>query len=174
MNVKKIEPPYLIAVTGSKSEFGEHVDRIRTTASGVVVKILNGRKMKDWPSAMDEIATELEFPAYFGKNIPALSECLQDLEWLPGDAYLLLIYDAVSVLTKETHSDAISFFNLLDRICREWAVGTLPGANWERKQTPFHILLCGDSVDIEKLTRRLEPEISHIPVVDVSDAMRTG
>jgi RNAse (barnase) inhibitor barstar len=146
MNVLGVEPPYLIALTGSKSEFNEYVDRIKITAPRLVVKTLHGREMKDWPSTMEEIATKLDFPSYFGKNMPALSECLQDLEWLPGDAYLLVLYDAASVLSKETHVDVILFFNLLDRICGEWAVGTLPGANWERKQTPFHVLLCGNIV----------------------------
>jgi hypothetical protein len=128
LNVLGIEPPYLIALTGGKSEIGEYVHRTMDSATRLVVKTLNGRRMKDRPSTMDEMAAELEFPSYFGKNIPALSECLQDLEWLPADAYLLLLYDAASVLSKETHADAISFFSLLDRICSEWG--------WAHYQAP--------------------------------------
>jgi hypothetical protein len=123
---------------------------------------------------MEEIATKLEFPAYFGKNIPALSECLQDLEWLPGSAYLLILYDVTAVLGKETHADLISFFNLLDRIGREWAAGSLPGANWERKRTPFHTGFCGELGEIEKFVRKLQPEINDVPVITVSHAMQAG
>jgi hypothetical protein len=173
LNVLGIEPPYLIALTGGKSEIDEYVHRTMDSATRLVVKTLNGRRMKDWPSTMDEMAAELEFPSYFGKNIPAFSECLQDLEWLPADAYSFLLYDAASVLSKETHADAISFFSLLDRICSEWAVGTLPGANWERKRTPFHIFLCGNSGDVEKLIRRLQPEIA-LPVINVPKSMQIG
>jgi RNAse (barnase) inhibitor barstar len=49
--------------------------------------------------ALSEIARELRFPEYFGKNLDALNDCLRDLE-IPNEgglAIVLLHYDRFAV-----------------------------------------------------------------------------
>lgn len=39
---------------------------------------------------LDAIANALDFPAWFGHNWDALSDCLADLDWLPAAGHVLL------------------------------------------------------------------------------------
>ncbi len=167
MNISTIEPPYLLAVTGTDEEVHECVARSLVADSGGVVRFLDGKKMCDWPSTYKELAIQLKFPAYFGENISALSECLEDLEWLPANAYVLVIDNARSVLKYEKDIDIIVFFKLFDRICHEWAIGTLPGASWERKPTPFHVVLHDKPSRLDKLVELLRSEIRDVPTIMV-------
>ncbi|NGY75562.1 hypothetical protein F6Y02_01625 [Bacillus megaterium] len=50
---------------------------------------------------MDEWAAALQFPDYFGENWAAFDECLNDLDWLPADRYILFITDAHLILKKK-------------------------------------------------------------------------
>ncbi len=42
-------------------------------------------------AAMREIADILRFPEWFGENLDALADCLNDLSWLPSDGYVLVL-----------------------------------------------------------------------------------
>ena len=41
------------------------------------------------------LAKELEFPAYFGGNWDALSDCLRDLSWLPECKRVVIVHNAM-------------------------------------------------------------------------------
>jgi hypothetical protein len=60
----------------------------------------------------------------------------------------------------------VAFFKLLADVSREWAMGTLPGANWERKPTPFHVILHADVGEADSLSRILKPVLGDIPAVE--------
>ncbi len=144
MELISTDPPYLSVFTGTSAELRADIDRSMPKSEGkLIVRFLDGRKMKNWPDAMLEIEAKLEFPAYFGRNFAALDECLGDMEWLPADAYLIVVEYASVVLRDEPGDEAVLLFQLFDRVGREWAEGTLLGANWERKPTPFHTILHG-------------------------------
>ena len=61
---------------------------------------LDGRALRSKKSLLAGIARALEFPDYFGENWDALDECLNDLEWLDGQAGALVITDAEQLLVE--------------------------------------------------------------------------
>lgn len=52
--------------------------------------VLDGTALHDQASTLDAIATLLDFPDYFGRNLDALRDCLADLSWLPAGEHLLV------------------------------------------------------------------------------------
>ena len=111
------------------------------------VRLLRGHKMTTSQSLYDEIAAALQFPYYFGENLDALDECLRDLpEWLPASGYLLIIRDAVAVLSEATDPARAlgTFLGLLARVRADW--GTT---------TPFAITLHATPDDAPRLRARL-------------------
>jgi hypothetical protein len=168
VDIRSKEQPLFHVLIGDTKDLGNYHESLRFKAkSDVVVKLLRGEDMSEWRLLFIEIAAALQFPLYFGKNMNALAECLRDLDdWLPASAYLLVIHQTMSVLKEEGGEDFVAFFRLLADVSKEWAVGTLPGANWERKPTPFHVVLHANENEAGSLVRILEPTLGPIPLIE--------
>lgn len=152
----RTSPPWVCSLTCTPSEFSDLGWALQQGefADGVVRR-LRGTKMKTVASLFDEIAAALQFPYYFGENWDALDECLSDLGWLPGRSYLLLIADALQVLSEEAAVEFRTFVNLLMRSGEEWASGRMKGEPWDRPPTAFHIVMqCLEGQD-EELANRI-------------------
>ncbi|MFD2396406.1 barstar family protein [Prauserella oleivorans] len=52
--------------------------------------MLDGTALTDKTATLDAIAELLRFPAYFGRNLDALYDCLTDLSWLPVGEHVLI------------------------------------------------------------------------------------
>jgi hypothetical protein len=167
MDIEEKEPPYFQILSGSTKDLANYYEKLRSKEkSGVALRLLRGEDMSNTRLFFAELAAALQFPLYFGKNMNALAECLRDLDdWLPASAYILVISQAMSVLKEEDRDDLVDFFRLLSDVSKEWAVGTLPGANWERKPTPFHVVLHANVGEAEVLARILEPVVGDIPII---------
>jgi hypothetical protein len=120
-----------------------------------VVRRLRGAKMRSTQSLFDEVAAALQFPDYFGENWDALDECLNDLSWLPGRSYLLVISDALQVLADEPVRELEILLRLLMRTGDEWANRRLEAAPRDGPPTPFHVVLQCPEPEGETLTRRM-------------------
>jgi Barstar (barnase inhibitor) len=120
---------------------------------GLVTRILRGSKSRTVESFFDEVGAALQFPYYFGENWPAFAECLTDLGWLPGDAYLLLIQQA-NFLLREAPEDFGTLIRILDRASREWLI---PNQYIPRNlpATAFHIIFQCIEGDVSEFTKRL-------------------
>ena len=103
-----------------------------------VIRIIRGRKSKTLGDFFNEIAAALQFPYYFGENGAAFSECITDLDWLEGDAYLLIIDDAHALL-QDSEEDFRIFLQYLESANKEWLTPNtyIPR---QRQPTPFHVL----------------------------------
>ncbi|WP_434990206.1 barstar family protein [Xanthomonas melonis] len=67
------------------------------------------------------LATQLDFPAGFGRNWDALSDGLRDLSWLPAPrGYALLIHGA-DALAQSAPGDRDSLLDILDEAATTWA-----------------------------------------------------
>ncbi|MEV4813089.1 barstar family protein [Micromonospora avicenniae] len=64
----------------------------------LVVARLDGARMTEASLVFYEFSDALLFPGYFGWNWDALSECLRDLNWLPAEAYLIVVERAPLLL----------------------------------------------------------------------------
>jgi hypothetical protein len=84
------------------------------------------------------MAAALQFPPYFGENWNALDECLTDLDWLPADAYVLVILDAVLLLDQEAPEERRTFWKILNQAAQAW--GRPVGGQWPRPAKAFRVL----------------------------------
>lgn len=133
-------PPYIHLVVGSQKELERFFALVnKQKNSQTVVKLIDGNRCQTASDVFEEFATILEFPDYFGHNWAALDECLNDLSWLPGHAYILFIKDFDKVL-KDFSQDRKIFVDIIIRTTLAWAKGQHYGA-LTRKPTPFHIIL---------------------------------
>ena len=105
----------------------------------VASRVLRGRKMRTIAALYDEIGAALQFPPYFGENANALDECLADLEWLPADAYVVTILDAIHLLDQEGAEPRRTFWETLERVAREW--GEPVGASTPRPAKAFRVIV---------------------------------
>lgn len=125
--------PWLHVLVATESETCDRLAALRKPASAMVVaRLIRGHKARTAAALFDEFAAALQFPYYFGENWDALDECLSDLEWLPGKAYVLFITNSDRLLEEEPPEEMRSFLRLLARIAEEWAT---------RSAKPFHVVL---------------------------------
>lgn len=148
-------PPWLHVVETGLSEitnFGWSL--VNREGLQVVVRFLRGRKMQTVQSLYDESAAALQFPYYFGGNWPAFDECLGDLDWLPGEAYILIIADS-HLLLSPGHDGAFSILmEIFQKVADEWSKPFDIGYK-VRPATPFHVIFQSTQPHLEIVRSRL-------------------
>ena len=98
--------------------------------------------MRTVGSLMNEIGAALQFFLGFGENWHALKECLSYLdEWLPGQAYVLLVEQAEEVLVGEAVEELGFFLRVLDEVGQFWSAPITDNSRFDRAALPFHVLL---------------------------------
>ena len=65
-------------------------------ARGIAVATIDGARIRDKETFLEEFARELKFPDYFGNNWDAFEECMKDLAWLQAEGVLLIYRDSGS------------------------------------------------------------------------------
>ncbi len=103
------------------------------------VRRVRGGKSRTVPAFFNEIAAALQFPYYFGENWAAFEECITDLDWIEGTAYLLMINNANLLFSKADDEDFRILLRLLGKANEEWREPNtfIPRS---RPPTPFHVL----------------------------------
>ncbi|MCF8588635.1 barstar family protein [Gordonia liuliyuniae] len=83
--------------------------------SGLVVRRVDGARMRTVPQILDALARAWDFPDHFGRNRDALDDCMRDLptglrtpEGTPSTGWLTIVDDASQVLADEP--DAFEWF----------------------------------------------------------------
>jgi hypothetical protein len=108
----------------------------------VCVRSLRGKKMRTTQALMNEFAAALQFFDGFGENWYALRDCLEYMdEWLPADAYVLIIENAQELLHEEQPSAMSALLKTLHETGEWWAKPIADNGRFNRKEIPFHVLL---------------------------------
>jgi len=145
MDLKRLLSKHGPSIHVLASEKAEELSRLPRDKAAFVLRRIRGRKARTTTGLFDEMAAALQFPSYFGENWNALDECLNDLEWLPGDAYLLVFERAPELLALEAPAELQSLFLVLARASEEW----------RKRDKPFHTIVeCNDQEEkafIQKL-----------------------
>jgi RNAse (barnase) inhibitor barstar len=89
--------PHIHLMVASSSDAYDLAQKVAAT-SGNVARVVRGVKCRTAPALFDEFAAAWQFPPYFGENWDALDECLSDLDWLPAQAYVLVVTNALHLL----------------------------------------------------------------------------
>ncbi|MFS7880032.1 MULTISPECIES: barstar family protein [Streptomyces] len=99
---------------------------------------MNGSEMGNLDGVFQCFWDDFRLPDYFGWNLPALNDCLRDLNWLPADQYFLFIEDAHKILA-EDQEGLCEFLNILDRAGSKWSYAerSVDGAARARFQVVF-------------------------------------
>ena len=79
---------------------------------------------------LKKTAAALGFPAYFGMNWDAFSECLTDMAWRPATGYVIL-FDNYGPFARKAPADA--------RVARR--IFDSSAQYWEQRKVPFFIVL---------------------------------
>ena len=123
--------------------------------SGLVVRVVRGRKMSTWQGGFDEFAAALQFPMYFGENFDAFAECIGDLGWLPRQSgYVIVITEPDEVLADAGAEALSTMVSLLTAAWEEWARPIAQGEWWDRPAVPFHVVLQSGVADAADVTGR--------------------
>jgi hypothetical protein len=114
-----VGPDFIVCV-GLAEEFCSIVYELQFRQSPrTIVRMVRGKNMMSPAALFDEFAAALQFPCYFGNNWNAFDECIADLEWLPGQHYIIAIVDASQVLRDEPVELEV-FFRIMRSVAREW------------------------------------------------------
>jgi hypothetical protein len=134
------EPPWLhLLVAPESPDFQALAGLAGSAPGGVVTRVIRGHKARTKAALFDEFAAALQFPDYFGENWDAFDECLNDLRWLPGDGYILLIYQSNRLLEGAPSDQLQLFLNILEDAGREWSKPV--SDQWPHPPKPFHVIL---------------------------------
>ena len=150
-------PPWLYLVGADPSDvtnFGWSL--ARNESLRVSVRFLRGKKMVDLDSLFNEFAAALQFPYYLGENWAAFDECLADLDWMPADAYILIVTDLGSVLSKEDKGQFTILIDILQKVADEWSRPVDTTEAWARPAKAFHVIFQVSPVDFEEAQHQLK------------------
>jgi hypothetical protein len=107
--------------------------------NGVVVRIIRGKRCNTIKGLFQEWAAALQFPYYFGENWGAFDECINDLEWLPANSYVIFVTHIDCVLP-DSEKDFRIFIEILKDSASERRNSTELTTQSGRIITPFHII----------------------------------
>jgi len=98
--------------------------------------------MRTVTGLMNEFGASLQFFEGFGENWHALLECLEYLdEWLPAEAYVLVIEGAEELLRDEQSGQTIALLKTLHDAGEWWSKPITDNDRFNRNAIPFHVLL---------------------------------
>jgi len=87
--------------------------------SGTVC-ILNGIEIDNLNKLYSIISSKLNFPDYFGRNLDALDECLNDLEWIDDTDIYIMIYNFSKLLFNENYKKKREVLDILNKSVKYW------------------------------------------------------
>jgi RNAse (barnase) inhibitor barstar len=104
------------------------------------IAVIDGSECRTLKAFLEKIGKAFKFPSYYGKNLNALAECLNDLEWLDKPNYILIIKNSKEFLMNESEETRTHIFSFLERVSKEWAnVPNYEGEEIYRKKADFRI-----------------------------------
>ena len=149
----------LTLCVGSTEEFCSVIYKLQYELQPrAVVRMLRGKNMTSSSALFNECAAALQFPCYFGNNWNAFDECIADLEWLPGDRYLIAIVDGRSVL-RDQPDELEVFFRLLRSVAQEWR---------ETRGIRFEVLMHCTVDEVDAVRQAFGAPIEVVPVGELS------
>lgn len=138
--------PWVLVAVGPYELLHNHLTS--REANGMLLVSLEGELMRSVDGLYDEIFRKMNFPDYCGRNLNALDECLNDLEWLDvGSGIIIVIRDANQML-RDRPEVLEGLVEILTRSGEEWATPVQNESAWDRPAVPFHSIFHYESSDI--------------------------
>jgi len=103
---------FLLAKTGSN---------IKKTFLGSFIGEIDGLKASSMKDFHEQIGLAMQFPDYSGKNLDALDEMLNDLEWIKQEKVIIYINNSADWLSKEKSEEKIlNVLDIFDATAEDW------------------------------------------------------
>lgn len=94
---------------------------LRKSFLGAFIGTIDGQKATSIKDFHEQIGTALNFPDYSGKNLDALDEMLNDLEWIVEEKVIIYITNSNDWLSKEkTDEKILSILDIFDATAEDW------------------------------------------------------
>lgn len=126
-----------------------------------VVRMVRGKNLTTPTALFNEFAAALQFPCYFGNNWNAFDECIADLEWLPGDGYVITIVDGSHVL-RDQPDELEVFFRIMRSVAQEWQ---------DVRGLRFQILLHCTDDEVEAVRQTLAAPVDAVRVSELKSLL---
>jgi hypothetical protein len=130
--------PWVLAADFESSAFKGALSEVRLSGGEVIA--IDGLRMSTSDALFEEFSRSANLPDYFGRNWPALDECLADLEWLSATSYVVTLANPAGVLEAEPLTRA-TFARVIKRAATEWSEPVIAGEDWDRPSIPFHLVV---------------------------------
>jgi len=103
---------------------------------------IDGKKCQTWEFFLKEIGIAFNFPEYYGHNLAAFRDCINDLSWIKQDNYMLIIENSDLLLKEGLRSDdRLYIIKQFDKIIHNWSLGPDAEGNDEtRKKSDFIVI----------------------------------
>lgn len=156
-SIKASQEPYIHLVIGKREKFKKVYCQLVETDNDkekLFYSMIKGEECQKVEDLFQEFATQLKFPNYFGENWAAFDECLNDLEWLDSEKFVLFIKNFDKVLLGDGEAFKV-FVNILNDTINEW----ISGRNYDSfptLPTPFYLIIHCNKENFGKLETRLE------------------
>lgn len=103
---------------------------------------LDGKLCGDIISFYNDIQIKMRFPRFFGKNLDALEECLNDLDWLDLDNYSIVINNYDEFLKSENEETLKGILDIFRLCSQNWInVPNFPGEEEQRRKATFLVYI---------------------------------
>lgn len=111
---------------------------------------IEGEKCNNLKNTFGEFAKKMKFPTYFSYNWDSFDECINDLEWLDRDEYIIIIKNSERLLMNDNENFKY-MFEILKCTAYDWNNGN-NSDNILFKKIPFHIIFMTEEINknIEK------------------------
>lgn len=153
--IKVLQEPYIHLVIGKREEFKKIYIKLAETdidKEKIFYSMIEGKNCQKVEDLFQEFATKLKFPNYFGENWAAFDECLNDLEWLDSEKFVLFIKDFDKVLIGDGEEFKV-FVNILNSTINEWISGR-DYDSFPTPPTPFHLVIHCNKDNVGELDTR--------------------
>ena len=141
-HVSSRDEPTVLFCTGDDRQLDSFISAIQHEhpPGDWEVRVLRGERMVTWDGMLDEVSAALQFPFYFGRNAPALLDCLSDLAWMPSPC-IVLVVTHVDEMLADAQGDAhdVLIINCL-RAAARWREGIVWSGD-ETEYRAFHLIL---------------------------------
>jgi len=108
---------------------------------GYFVGIIEGAECRDLKSTIANIAVVFQFPSYYGENLDAFWECINDLEWITETNYAIIIQNSALLMGDDTLDNKLYLMNLLNDVTKEWErVPKYKGEDLYRQKADFKVI----------------------------------
>jgi RNAse (barnase) inhibitor barstar len=88
---------------------------------GAFIGEIDGKESTNLKDFLVKIGEALHFPDYDGKNLDALDEMLNDLEWIKQEKVIIHIRNTSDWLSREKSSDKIlTLIDIFDATAEDW------------------------------------------------------